>query len=173
MRAFLGVLLVTTAACSSTPPTVSPPPHVDPAPLAPAPASAPPPDPAQPKEPVPERLAADTPKTTVAGNTFIAPEGWSLVVKGPATILTAPEPGSRIALIDVQAKDADAAVELAWAAYKPEKKWPLKVSTGAPDRDGWTNIRNYEYQTSPNEKRDVDVNARLANNTWTVVIYDV
>ena len=38
-----------------------------------------------------ERMAADTPKTTVLGNTFIAPDGWSVSVKGPATILAAPE----------------------------------------------------------------------------------
>ena len=77
-----------------------------------------------------ERIAADTPKTTVAGNTFVAPAGWSLVVRGPATILEAPEGGSFIALVDVPAKDAttaDAAVAAAWAAYKPDAKWPLKV----------------------------------------------
>ena len=52
------------------------------------------------------------PKTTVAGNTFVAPAGWSLVVRGPATILEAPEGGSFIVLVDVAAKDvadADAA----------------------------------------------------------------
>ena len=37
-----------------------------------------------------ETLAADTPRTTVAGNKFIAPAGWTLEVKGPATILTPP-----------------------------------------------------------------------------------
>ena len=41
----------------------------------------------------PERIPADTPKTTVAGNTFVAPAGWSLLVRGPATILEAPEGG--------------------------------------------------------------------------------
>ena len=49
----------------------------------------------------PERIAADTARTTVAGNTFVAPAGWSLVVRGPATILEAPEGGSFIVLVDV------------------------------------------------------------------------
>ena len=31
-------------------------------------------------------LAADTPSTTVAGHTFIAPAGWTVSVKGKATI---------------------------------------------------------------------------------------
>jgi hypothetical protein len=42
-----------------------------------------------------------------------------------------------------------------------------------PDKDGWTNIRDYTYQTSPNEKRDVGATARRANDTWTVIIYDM
>jgi hypothetical protein len=39
----------------------------------------------------PEKLSADTPKTTVLGNAFIAPKDWSIRVMGPATILEAPE----------------------------------------------------------------------------------
>ena len=77
---------------------------------------------------VPAPLSADTPKTTVAGNAFIAPAGWTVTVKGPATLVAAPEGDSWIALVDVDAKDADAAVGAAWAAYKPDHKWPLKVT---------------------------------------------
>jgi CubicO group peptidase (beta-lactamase class C family) len=120
-----------------------------------------------------ERMAADTPETTVLGNTFIAPEGWTLTVKGPATILSAPEGDSWIAIVDVEAKDADAAVAAAWAAFKPDAKWPLKLATDAPDRDGWSRQRGYDYQTSPNEKRNVSAGARFANGHWTVVIYDM
>ena len=39
---------------------------------------------------LPEHIEADTPRTTVAGNTFVAPAGWSLLVRGPATVLEAP-----------------------------------------------------------------------------------
>jgi len=120
-----------------------------------------------------ENLAADTPSTTVAGNTFIAPAGWVIEVRGPATILTPPEGESHIALVDVPAKDADAAVAAAWAAYRPDASWPLKVTHDYPDRDGWTDIRSYDYQTSPNEKRDVGASARRAGDTWTVVLYDM
>jgi CubicO group peptidase (beta-lactamase class C family) len=120
-----------------------------------------------------ESMSADTPRTTVLGNTFIAPEGWSVTVKGPATILAAPEGDSWIALVDVDAADAEAAVKAAWAAYKPDAKWPLKVTSEAPDRDGWSKRKGYEYQTSPNEKRNVSAGARFANGHWTVVIYDM
>ncbi len=123
-----------------------------------------------------ERIAADTPKTTVAGNTFVAPAGWSLVVRGPATILEAPEGGSFVVLFDVPVKDVatgDDAVALAWKAYKPDAKWPLKVTTPIADKDGWTHRKQYTYQTSPNDKRDVGADVRQANDVWTVSIYDV
>src|SRR5512136_1508698 len=121
----------------------------------------------------PEKLAADTPKTTVLGNTFIAPAEWTIRVQGPATILEAPEGGSWIALVDVEAKDGDAALAAAWAAYKPDAKWPLKVANDAPDRNGWSKQRVYEYQTSPNEKRSVTAVVRQAGGGWNVDLIDV
>jgi CubicO group peptidase (beta-lactamase class C family) len=123
----------------------------------------------------PERLAADAPRTTTRGATFIAPAGWSIVVRGPATILESPEGDSRIALVDVDAADAadaDAAVAAAWSAYRPDAPWKLKVATGAPDEDGWRNGRTYSYETSPNERRDVGALARQSAGTWTVAITD-
>ena len=121
----------------------------------------------------PERVAADTPKTTVMGNTFIAPKDWTVTVKGPATILEAPEGGSWIALVDVAAKDDDEALAAAWKAYRPEAKWPVMVSNDLPDRDGWSKRRAYDYLTSPNEKRSVAAQVQYAGTGWTVVIEDM
>ena len=118
-------------------------------------------------------LSADSPRTTVAGNTFIAPAGWRVEVKGQMTLLTPPEGDSHIALIDLKASDSESAVKAAWAIYRPDAKWPLKVTNDFPDKDGWTNRRNYDYQTSPNEKRDVGVGTQRANETWTVTVYDM
>jgi len=118
-------------------------------------------------------LAADTPSTTALGNTFIAPAGWRIAVRGPATVLEAPEGDSHIALVDVHAADADAAVKAAWAAYRPDASWPLKVTHEFPDKDGWSSIRSYDYQTSPNEKRGVGADARRAGGAWTVILYDM
>jgi CubicO group peptidase (beta-lactamase class C family) len=126
--------------------------------------------------PAAEKLAADTPKTTVAGNTFIAPAGWSIDVKGPATILEVPEGGSFILLVDLSVKDApdaDAAVATAWKSYQPDAKRELKVTTPIADKDGWTDRKSYSYRTSPNEKRDIGANIRRANDVWTVAIYDM
>ena len=121
----------------------------------------------------PEKLSADTPKTTVLGNAFIAPKDWSIRVKGPATILEAPEGDSWVALIDVEAKTQDEALAAAWKAYMPDAKWPLKVSNDLPDRDGWSRRRVYDYQTSPNEKRGVDAIVFYSGASWTVAIEDV
>ena len=120
-----------------------------------------------------EKLSADTPKTTVLGNAFIAPKDWSIRIKGPATILEAPEGDSWIALVDVDAKTQDEALAAAWQSYKPDAKWPLKVSNDLPDRDGWSRRRAYDYQTSPNEKRGVGAVVFYSGSSWTVVIEDV
>ena len=120
-----------------------------------------------------ERLPADTAKTTVEGNTFIAPAGWTITTRGAATILEAPEGDSHIAFVDVRAPNADAAVAAAWQAYKPDAQWPLKVVNDSPDQDGWTDRRTYTYQTSPNEKRYVEVSLQRANDVWTAVVYDM
>jgi len=118
-------------------------------------------------------LPAETPSRTVEGNTFVAPAGWTLDVRGPVTMLEPPEGGSALALVDVRAPDAGAAVAAAWKAYRPDARWPLKVVTPAPPRDGWSDRRTYTYQTSPNEKRDVLADVRRANDVWTVLIYDM
>lgn len=156
--------LVALVACGSSPPT--------PQPVASPPVEAPPPDAAI-AAPAGELLGADTPKTTVAGNTFTAPKDWTIAVRGNATVLTAPERDSWIALVDVKAKNADAALALAWTAYKPDHAWPLEASTTAPDKDGWSQITQFAYTTSPNEKRAVGAAALFANDTWTVVIIDL
>lgn len=120
-----------------------------------------------------ERLSADTPKTTVLGNPFVAPREWSIRIKGPATILETPEGDSWIALVDVQAKENEDALAAAWQAYKPEAKWPVKVSHDLPDKDGWSRRRVYEYLTSPNERRVVAAFVYYSGISWTVIIEDL
>ncbi|PYX85952.1 MAG: serine hydrolase [Acidobacteria bacterium] len=120
-----------------------------------------------------ERLAADTPKTTVFGNAFVAPKDWSIRVNDQATILTAPEGGSWVALVDVQATGPDEALTAAWKAYKLDAKWPIKVTYDLSDQDGWSRRRVYEYRTSPNEKRGVAALVSYSGSNWNVVIEDL
>ena len=164
MRALISVLAL--AACSSKP----------------APATTPPPTPgdvetATPKdEPTAaiekETLAADTPRTTVAGTSFVAPAGWSLWTRDAATFLSPPEGGSHIVLVDLVAASADEALATAWKLYKPDAPWKVLASAKSPDQEGWSQITNYQYQTSPSEKRIVGASTMSANGMWTVVLVD-
>ena len=169
MRAL--TLFAILAACGSRPPPQRENIAIPPSAIEPAK----PPPPAEPAKPPATPLAADTPQTTVAGNTFIAPAGWTVEVRGPATILAPPEPDNHIAIVDVSGSgtSADDALAQAWAAYKPDHAWPLLTSVDVPDKDGWTKQRGYEYRTSPNEKRAVGADVRFAGDMWTVVLFDI
>jgi CubicO group peptidase (beta-lactamase class C family) len=120
-----------------------------------------------------EVLRADTPRTTSQGTSFIAPKDWRLAVRGDVAFLESPDAGSRMALVDVDAKDADEAVDAAWAAYgAPRRK--LKMSSEQANREGWHDTRSYSYEASADERRDVRVTARRSSGQrWTVVIEDV
>jgi hypothetical protein len=115
----------------------------------------------------------DTPRTTAHGTSFVAPKDWKVAARGAATHLELPEAGSRMVLVDVEAKDADAAVRAAWSAYgAPVRK--LKMSSERANREGWNDTRNYFYETSPDERREVLAIARRSSGErWTVVLEDV
>ncbi len=118
-------------------------------------------------------LTEDTPSTTVTGNKFIAPAGWRIWVDGPATVLEPPEGGSMIALVDVQAKDSEAALAAAWAAIEHPPKWKVLNHTETPDANGWSHNTGYAYDVPPNAKRVVAAHTAFANGTWTVVLIDL
>lgn len=119
-----------------------------------------------------ERLTADTPWTTSRGATFMAPASWS-VTSGPNTrVLWPPEADSHVAIVDVEAADADAAVAAGWASYRPDAHRPLKIAEPQAPYNGWEERRVYWYETSPNEKAVVYALAWRAGKAWTVVIVD-
>jgi CubicO group peptidase (beta-lactamase class C family) len=119
-----------------------------------------------------ETVDKDTPRATSAGATFTVPAGWSVKTSGNVVVLQPPEPDSRIVLVDVPAKDADAAVAAAWAAWKPDFKRPLKISVPQPARNGWEERKAYQYETSPNERAVVSALAMRTGETWTIVLVD-
>jgi len=120
----------------------------------------------------PEQLTADTPRVTAAGASFTVPAGWSIMTGKNIVILRPPEPDTHIAIVDTQATDAAAAVAAAWGAYKPDHKWPVKVVTARPPREGWEDRQVFDYETSPNERAVVQAIALRAGSTWTAVILD-
>ena len=116
---------------------------------------------------------ADAPHTTAGGHRFLVPAGWSLSNKGPAQILTPPETGSQIALVEVAAATADAAVAAAWKTLGAEPRWPLKLASERPARDGWSEVRVYRYEAPSAEKRTVIARALRYGERWTVALHDI
>ena len=70
-----------------------------------------------------------------------------MTTRGPVVILDPPEPDSHLVLVDVPgAKDADAAVASAWAAYRPGAKRPLKLAVPQAAHNGWDERRTYSVR---------------------------
>ena len=120
----------------------------------------------------PERLAADTARTTPGGATFTVPSGWSIVTKENMVVLEPPETDTHIVIFDSPAADAKAAVAAAWAAFKPEAKRTPKQVLPRPARNGWDDRQFFDYETSPNERAVVQALAYRAGSAWTVVLLD-
>jgi CubicO group peptidase (beta-lactamase class C family) len=164
MRSLVCAALV--AACSSSPKPIAAPPAQPPADQ-PAVATAP-----SPLSATAKSFSSDTPWADTDGNTFIVPAGWQVSVTDAMTVLTTPEGDSHVAFIDTSAPTQEAALAIAWKAYKPGATWPLIATTDVPPRDGWSKGKAFQYQTSPNEKRGVGANVLFANDRWLVIIGD-
>ena len=121
-------------------------------------------------KPTPQLVTADSPQTTPGGATFIVPAGWSVATDASSATLQPPEPDTHIAIFDVHAPDAAAAVAGAWTTYRPDMKRPLKIAVPVPDRNGWTGGKEFIYETSPNERAVVVALALHSGDTWTVVL---
>jgi CubicO group peptidase (beta-lactamase class C family) len=132
--------------------------------LAPAPAAA--------QSSAKEVLAADSPRATPGGVTFTASSGWSMTTTANKVVLEPPEGDSHLAIVDVEAKDANAAVAAAWAAYRPDAKWALKLASPQAPRNGWEERHTFQYETSPNERATVYAIASRAGAAWAVIIVD-
>ena len=113
-----------------------------------------------------EQLTAETKRSTPGGATFSAPAGWSIRTAPSMIVLDAPEADSHLALVDVRAADASAAVVSAWSTYKPDFRRPVKLVTPAPAREGWEERKNFSYETSPNERAVLAALAWRAGERW-------
>ena len=118
------------------------------------------------------QLAADTSLKTSSGATFTSPAGWTVTSGSNKIVLDPPEGDSHLALVDLEAVDAAAAVASAWTSYRPSDHRSLKIATESAPRDGWEELHVYEYETSPNEKAEVYALACRAGQTWTVAIVE-
>lgn len=116
---------------------------------------------------------ADEPARTGAGHSFIVPSGWTLTRSGRSMILEAPEKGSRVALVDAGAANADSAVTEAWESYRSGMKPDLLMSMPSANRNGWQDVRTYVYRTPPNGSRLLTARAMRHGGRWAVRIDDL
>jgi CubicO group peptidase (beta-lactamase class C family) len=117
-------------------------------------------------------LPTDTPFSTASGATFKAPMGWNVTVSPNKIVLDPPEADSHLALIDLQAANAAAAVAAGWASYRPDAHRPLWIAVAQAPHNGWEERHLYRYETSPNEKAVVYALAWRAGHDWAVAIVE-
>ncbi|MBL8309013.1 MAG: beta-lactamase family protein [Burkholderiales bacterium] len=111
--------------------------------------------------------------TTSAGHTFTPPEGFALRQDGAITRVTAPEGDATVTLVDIaSAKVADDAITQAWALAEPGFKRKLELATARASRNGWADVKVYDYETSPNEKLAIQAIARRSTTSggWVVIL---
>src|SRR4051794_16507417 len=82
----------------------------------------------QPTPPSIELLTADTPLATASGTTFTAPSGWRVTSTASMKVLEPPEADSHLALVDVRAANAAAAVAAGWASYRQDANRALRIT---------------------------------------------
>jgi CubicO group peptidase (beta-lactamase class C family) len=115
-----------------------------------------------------QHLEAGTPASTPAGTVFTVPTGWTMTTKGLLVVLSPPEPDLKVALVDIEAKDAADAAAAGWAAFDPGFRLPLDVELPQRPRNGWTDRHFFRYQASPSEKLEVTAFVLRAGNVWQV-----
>ncbi|WP_172448523.1 serine hydrolase domain-containing protein [Caulobacter mirabilis] len=128
---------------------------------------------AQEPAPAPAGSAHDQPGVTDAGHAFLKPAGWTLIRRDAVVILEAPEAGSRVALVDARAKDADAAVAEAWGLYQSEVALDPITSVPVANQGGWRDGRRFLYRTTAASARRLSAQAMRSGDRWVVRIEDL
>jgi len=120
-----------------------------------------------------QAVSADTPEKTPSGATFTLAKDWSLARHDHYVVASSAEGDTWFVLADIaQAKDASDAAAQAWAMYRPDAHRKVKLVTARPARNGWDERQVLDYETSPNEKAEIQTIASRSGSKWTVVILD-
>src|SRR5476649_2959700 len=118
------------------------------------------------------KLAADHLLRTAGGTTLTAPRDWSVWRDGPLLLLDAPEADSHLAILDVQASDADDAIRQAWTRYRPSDRHTYKLLTERATHEGWEQRKVADYDTPPNERSTIEAVASRHGDHWNVILLD-
>ena len=118
-------------------------------------------------------VSKDTPGATAAGTAFVQPTGFDRAGAGAVTEFVAPEPDSKLALVEVgKAADAQAAASAAWGKWAGHTMPPVRLVTPRTAKDGWAERAVIGYDTPPNAKRFAQAVAYRQGDNWTVLLVD-
>ena len=120
-----------------------------------------------------QESAAPATETIDAGSnaSLLVPEGWTVVRDGRTVAITAPEGDATIALVAIpSAANGEEAVAQAWARFDPAFDRVVRLAVDQPDRDGWTDTKVVNYETSPAEKLVLQGVALKSADGWTAIL---
>ena len=120
-----------------------------------------------------QESAAPATQTIDAGSnaSLLVPEGWTVVRDGGTVAITAPEGDATIALVAIpSAANGEEAVAQAWARFDPAFDRVVRLAIDQPDRDGWTDTKVVNYETSPAEKLVLQGVALKSADGWTAIL---
>jgi CubicO group peptidase (beta-lactamase class C family) len=116
-------------------------------------------------------VAVNTDIGTAGGAAVTAPAGWKMTRQNWGVALAPPESDTRLAIVDAAgARDAGAAVALAWRAFPPGQNLDLQAALPSAPREGWDEAADYQYSTPPDARADIEAIAMRAGDHWTVAL---
>ena len=102
---------------------------------------------------------------------LLVPDGWTVTRIGATLVITAPEGDATVALVPIaDAASGEDAVAQAWATYDPAFDRTVRLVLEQPDRDGWSDTKVVNYETSPAEKLVLQGVALKSADGWTAVL---
>ncbi|MES2320396.1 MAG: serine hydrolase domain-containing protein [Pseudomonadota bacterium] len=97
---------------------------------------------------------------------------WRVRRESGMLIIDAPENDASLALVDLDAPDAAAAIHAAWAVFRPGVKRVARMLTREAARTGWDARAVASYDMPANARMAVSATALRSGQKWTVLLLE-
>lgn len=118
------------------------------------------------------KINADTPLQGPGGVEITGAADWSVRRTRDMLLIDAPENDATLALVDLDAPNAAAAVNAAWLQFRPGVKRVPRVITKGLGRTGWDDRAVASYDISANARMAVSATALRSGRKWAVVLLE-